>query len=116
MVLIILLILLAVMWVLLAVPRQREARRHNAVVASLVLGDEIMTGGGIYGSVVDIADDHILLEVAPGTVMKIARQAVALKIEPAIPPTATRPAGPADPGDTNPDSTVDAAASDHLED
>ena len=44
---IILFIVLAVMWVLLAVPRQREARRHNAVMSSLVIGDEVMTGGGL---------------------------------------------------------------------
>jgi len=130
----ILFIVLAVMWVLLAVPRQREARRHNAVVSSLARGDEIMTGGGIYGTVVDVSDEHILLEVAPATIMKVARRAVATRVEADIDLTADRPVAsdgiwPVTSDGTRPvtsdgtravgfnsDSTVDATAPDHPED
>jgi preprotein translocase subunit YajC len=113
---IILFIVLAVMWVLLAVPRQREARRHNAVMSSLKIGDEVMTGGGIYGTVLDIADEHILLEIAPGTVMKLARRAVATRVEPDNAPTGRGVDSISAPDGIHSDSTVDATASDHLED
>lgn len=79
---IIVLIVLAAMWALLAVPRQREARRHNAVMASLAIGDEVMTGGGIFGTITEIGDEHVLLEVAPGMVMKLTKRAVATKVDP----------------------------------
>ena len=79
---IIIFIVLAAMWALLAVPRQREARRHNAVLASLAVGDEVMTGGGIFGTICEVGDEHVLLEVAPGLVMKLTKRAVASQVEP----------------------------------
>ena len=79
---IIVFIVLAAMWALLALPRQREARRHHAVLDSLVVGDEVMTGGGIYGTITEIGDEHVLLEVAPGLTMKLTKRAVASKVEP----------------------------------
>ncbi len=79
---IIIFIVLAAMWALLAVPRQREARRHNAVLASLAVGDEVMTGGGIFATITEVGDDHVRLEVAPGLVMKLTKRAVASQVEP----------------------------------
>ena len=81
---IIIFIVLAAMWALLAVPRQREARRHNAVLAALAVGDEVMTGGGIFGTIREVGDDHVLIEVAPGLVMKLTKRAVASQVEPAV--------------------------------
>jgi preprotein translocase subunit YajC len=111
---IIIFIVLAVMWVLLAVPRQREARRHNAVMASLQVGDEVMTGGGIFGTVDEIGDDHVLLEVAPGMVMKVTKRAVASKVE----PDGTVDLAADSRSDSNSDSGADTAvgSSDRSED
>jgi len=83
---IIVLIVLAVMWALLAVPRQREARRHNAVLSSLAVGDEVMTGGGLFGTITEIGDDHVRLEIAPGTIVKFTKRAVATRVD-AEPPS-----------------------------
>ncbi len=101
---IIVLLVLAAMWALLAVPRQREARRHQEVVASLAAGDNVMTGGGIFGTVVVVEDDYVLVEVATGTVIKVARQAVAITVDREVPQNS-----PYDPA-------VDVHASDRLED
>ncbi len=64
----------------LIVPRQREMRRHTALVASLAVGDPVMTGSGIYGTITALEDDLAWLEVAPGTVIKVARRAIAAKV------------------------------------
>ena len=40
-----------------------------------------MTGTGIYGTIHDLDDDHAYLEVAPGVVIKLARRAVAAKVD-----------------------------------
>ena len=94
----ILFILLALMWVVLIVPRQREARRQRALLASLAVGDEVITGGGIHGRVVELDDETVMVEVAPGVTLKIARRAVLSRLDvPAVPssPGAERPeAGP----------------------
>jgi preprotein translocase subunit YajC len=79
-------ILLALMWVLLIVPRQREARRQRALLATLATGDQVITAGGIHGCVVDLDDDSVQVEVAPGVVLRIARQAVLSRAdEPVVP-------------------------------
>ena len=66
---------------MLIVPRQREMRRHTALVASLAVGDEVMTGSGIYGTITALEDDLAWLEVAPGVVIKVARRAIAAKVD-----------------------------------
>ncbi|HEY5153714.1 MAG TPA: preprotein translocase subunit YajC [Acidimicrobiales bacterium] len=78
-------ILLALMWVLLIVPRQREARRQRGLQATLAVGDEVITAGGIHGRVVDLADETVQVEVAPEVVLRIARQAVLSRVDAPVP-------------------------------
>jgi preprotein translocase subunit YajC len=79
---IVILILLALLWVVLIVPRQREVRRHNALVSSLHVGDEVMSGAGIYGTITAMGDDEVSLEIAPGVIIKMAKRAVGSRIDP----------------------------------
>lgn len=76
-----LLLLFAVAWVVLILPKQRELKRHNALIASLVVGDEVMTGTGIYGTITLIDGDLVKLEIAPGVEIRLARRAVASRID-----------------------------------
>jgi preprotein translocase subunit YajC len=73
----ILILLFVVAWVILIVPKQRELKRHNALVAGLQVGDDVMTGSGIYGTIVSIDGDLVELQIAPGVEIKIARRAIA---------------------------------------
>lgn len=59
-------IVLGGLFAILILPRQREMRRHRDLVASVVEGDDVMTGSGIYGTVVSLEDDLAHLEIAPG--------------------------------------------------
>ena len=40
-------------------------------------GDDVITAGGIHGTVREIADDDIRLEIAPNVVVKVDRRAIA---------------------------------------
>lgn len=75
-------ILFAIAWVVLILPKQRELKRHNALVDSLVVGDEVMSGSGLYGTIVQIDSDTVLLQIAPHVEIKLARRAVAAKVAP----------------------------------
>lgn len=75
-------ILFAIAWVVLILPKQRELKRHNALVDSLVVGDEVMSGSGLYGTIVRIDSDTVLLQIAPHVEIKLARRAVAAKVAP----------------------------------
>lgn len=73
----ILILLFVVAWVILIVPKQRELKRHNALVAGLSVGDDVMTGSGIYGTIVSIDGDLVEMQIAPGVEIRIARRAIA---------------------------------------
>ena len=77
-----LLITFGLMWVLLILPQQRRMKAHQAVVASLQVGDEVLTAGGVYGTITSVDEDTLAVEVAPGVVLRVLRSAVSSRIGP----------------------------------
>jgi preprotein translocase subunit YajC len=65
-----------VFWFLLIRPQQKKAKEHRAMVQALKRGDRVITNGGIYGQVSHVADDHLMVEIADGVKIKLAREAV----------------------------------------
>ena len=76
----IIIVLFVIAWVVLILPKQREVKRHNSFIETLAIGDEVMAGSGIYGTLVEINDATVLLQVAPGVEIKVARRAIASKV------------------------------------
>ena len=77
-----LLITFGLMWVLLILPQQRRMRQHQAVIASLEVGDEVVTAGGVYGTITSVDEETLAVEVAPGVVLRVLRNAVSQRIAP----------------------------------
>lgn len=77
-----LLITFGLMWVLLILPQQRRMKQHQAVVASLRAGDEVVTAGGVYGTITSVDEDTLAVEVAPGVVLRVLRSAVSQRVGP----------------------------------
>ena len=61
------------------VPRREAARRANELSSSLEVGDEVVTIGGLYGTIVSIDDREVELDVAEGVTLRFARRAIAGK-------------------------------------
>ena len=80
--LIIIVLLLGVMWVLIIRPQKRRQLQQAQLLSTLAEGDEILTAGGIYGTVREVDEDSLLVEIAPGTNVRFARRAIAGKVEP----------------------------------
>ena len=57
-------------------PQRRQMAAHRALVASLEVGDVVITTSGIYGTIRSLDDEAVDLEIASGVVVKIARAAV----------------------------------------
>jgi preprotein translocase subunit YajC len=74
--LLLLALLFFVMYAVMIRPQQKRARDHQALIAAVQVGDEVMTTAGIFGTVTAIEGDVISIEIAPGTVMRVARAAV----------------------------------------
>jgi len=69
--------LAAVFWFLLVRPQRQRQAKHRSMVADLSPGDEVITAGGVFAKVRTIADDHLVVEIAPGTEVRLAKDAVA---------------------------------------
>jgi preprotein translocase subunit YajC len=69
--------LLAVAFFFLIVrPQRRQMAARRALVARLEVGDDIITAGGIYGTILEVSDTSLVVEIAPGTRITLAREAV----------------------------------------
>ena len=76
--LILLAAMFALLWVLLIRPQKRKQAEQQQLLASIEPGDEVLTVGGIYGIVQEIdEDDELIVEIAEGIRVRIARRAVA---------------------------------------
>ena len=71
---------IAVFWFLLLRPQQKRQREHQELMRSLQPGDEVVTGAGIHGAVVEVENAIVWLEVAPEVELKISREAIVGKI------------------------------------
>jgi preprotein translocase subunit YajC len=67
----------AIFYFLLIRPQRQEAKRHQEMLASLKKGDEIVTSGGIIGTVVHAADDRLTIKSADNTRIVVQRARVA---------------------------------------
>ena len=77
-------VIVAAAWFLFFRPRSRQAHQQRQLLTTLDVGDEIITGAGIYGTIVEVAADRITIETAPGTLMTVARSTVARKVQPVV--------------------------------
>jgi preprotein translocase subunit YajC len=71
------LLLLAALWLLLIRPAQRRNKAQQQLLAAADVGDEIVTAGGLYGTITAVQEDEVRLEIAPGVEVRIARRAIA---------------------------------------
>ncbi len=69
-------IFLIVFWVMIVMPQKRMRQAHDALVASLEPGQEIMTTAGVYGTITRLEGETAHLEIAPGVVIRIDKRSV----------------------------------------
>jgi preprotein translocase subunit YajC len=70
-------VILGVFYLMLILPEKKKQKKFNAMVDELKTGDEIITRGGIYGRIVNIQDDYMVIESgAEKTRLKLIRSAV----------------------------------------
>lgn len=72
------LLLLVGFYFLLIRPQRNRQRAQQALLASLEVGDEVLTTGGVFGTIVEIDEEENVLtvEIAPGTRIRMLRQGI----------------------------------------
>ncbi len=71
------LVLLALMWFMLIRPQRRRQQEAQQMLQSIGVGKEIVTAGGLYGTVTGVEDDEVRVEIADGVEVRVAKRAVA---------------------------------------
>jgi preprotein translocase subunit YajC len=69
-------ILIAVMYFLMIRPQMKRAKEHKGMLDKLAKGDEVITSGGIAGTVTDIGDNFVTIEVADNVRLRVQKGAV----------------------------------------
>ena len=82
--LIVLVALFALFWLFIIKPQRRRLQDQRDLHASIAVGNEIVTLGGLVGHVRGIEEDGdvLLLEIAPGTTVRVVRRGVAAVLSP----------------------------------
>lgn len=70
-------ILIAIMYFLMIRPQMKRQKDHKSMLDKLSKGDEVLTNGGIAGTVTDIGESFISVEVAAGVQLRVQKGAIA---------------------------------------
>ena len=74
----ILVLLFVVMWLLVIRPQRRRQAEQRRILDNLAPGQEVLTTGGLYGTVQSVVgDDEVRLEIAPDVQVRVSRRAIA---------------------------------------
>ena len=71
-----LLIIGVIFWFLVLGPERKNRRKREAMLSAIQKGDKVMTTGGLFGTIVQIKEDVVTLQVDEGVRLKFARSAI----------------------------------------
>jgi preprotein translocase subunit YajC len=78
-----LIFIVAIFYFLVFMPMQRQKKQQASMLAGLQAGNEVVTTGGIVGTIVSVAQDTLIVRVKPDNIkLQIARSAVASMVNP----------------------------------
>lgn len=69
-------ILIAVMYFLMIRPQMKRQKEHRAMLAKLGAGDEVITNGGLAGTVREIGDSFVTVEIADNVRVRVQKGAI----------------------------------------
>lgn len=61
------------MYFLFLAPQRKKQKEHEKKMASLAVGDEIITTGGIYGTITSVKDDRYVIRVGESQKLEISK-------------------------------------------
>ena len=69
--------IIGVMYFLMIRPQMKRAKEHKAMLEKLSRGDEVLTNGGVAGTVTDLGDNFITVEIADNVRIRVQKGAIA---------------------------------------
>ena len=66
-------VFVVIFYFLLIRPQQKKQKEHQAMVGTLAAGDEVVTGGGMLGQVIEVGEQFLTVEIADSVRIKVQR-------------------------------------------
>ena len=79
--LIMLVAIFAIFYFLMIRPESKRRKERQEMIDSLQRGDKVVTIGGLYGDVQDVHDDRVVIKIAEGLKVEVAKTAISGKRE-----------------------------------
>ena len=79
---ILIILVLFLVWLFLVRPQRRRQMAHQNMVDELGVGDEVLTAGGFFATVVAVDEDEVTVELSPGNEARLSKRAVAAVLPP----------------------------------
>ena len=80
--LIVMVLLLVVMYVLMIRPQRQRQNAQQTMIESAGVGDDVLTNGGIYGTITQAEEDDLVVEIADGLSVHMTRRGIAAVLPP----------------------------------
>jgi preprotein translocase subunit YajC len=76
-ILFIIIIAFLLLWLIVIRPQRKRQNQQQEMLGDLRVGDEVLTAGGIYGTISRLDEDQVTVLIAPKTEVLVARRAIA---------------------------------------
>lgn len=73
-------LLIGLFYFMLIRPQKKRVQAHRNLLENTRVGDEIVTIGGMHGRIQSMGDDDVEVEIAPGTVVRFVKSAIARRV------------------------------------
>lgn len=70
------------MWFLIIAPQRKRQKAHDQMLGELQTGDEVVSSGGIYGTITNVKDDRFVVRIADNTKIELGKAFIASKVSP----------------------------------
>ena len=75
-------LIFVIFYFLMIRPQQRRVKEHQASIAAIKKGDDVITGGGIRGRVTKVSDDEAEVEIAQGVRIRVVKSTISQVLTP----------------------------------
>ena len=69
------------MWFLIIAPQRKRQKAHDKMLSELNKGDEIVTTCGLFGKIIRVKDDSLVVEIAENTKVELGKSFISSKVE-----------------------------------
>ncbi len=74
----------AAMYFLMIAPQRKKQKAHEKMMSELEAGDEVITTGGIYGTITSVKDDRFVVRVSDGQKLEISKGFIHARVKQAV--------------------------------